>query len=73
MCTNSDEFVAQPPGPVRGGCSTRYMEFTTLGASATRAFGINAHGAVVGTYIDAANSTHAFVVDGEPKDNDDDD
>jgi uncharacterized membrane protein len=39
----------------------RFYAVNYPGATATRAFGINARGNIVGTYIDAANRNHGFI------------
>jgi uncharacterized membrane protein len=39
----------------------QFEDIDVLAATATRAFGINSHGIVVGSYADANNRVHGFV------------
>jgi len=40
-----------------------YRSIDFPGATRTRDFGLNAHGDVVGTYVDAANRVHGFLAE----------
>ena len=51
----------QPTGFLRAGEDYRSIDFP--GATRTRAFGINARGDIVGTYIHAAWLVHGFLAE----------
>jgi hypothetical protein len=53
-------FGINPQFGVSGSFSFESVDFP--GATATRAFGINSHGTVVGSYTDAAGKTHGYLL-----------